>query len=179
MANGICDFCKRRPASFRAQVLVNGERQMMELCDADYSKLARQQRRLASPLESLFRRGSLFDEFFGDSPFGGMERRFDDGGDQRIPVNRGTRRGSGGASIADRLSEQGNTLLQEAVQKAGELGRSEVDTEHLLFALCHSDVVKTLLEQVKIDVDDLRRQIDKAKPATRDEAGKGGADAAT
>ena len=45
MANGICDICKRRPASFRAQVSVNGERQVMELCDDDYRKLARQQRR--------------------------------------------------------------------------------------------------------------------------------------
>ena len=164
MANGICDICKRRPASFRAQVSVNGERQMMELCDEDYRKLARQQRRSGSPLESLFGGSSLLDEFFGDSPFGGMERRFGESEGQRIPVNRGSRRGQGGASIADRLSEQGNKLLQEAAQKAGEMGRSEVDTEHLLFALCHSDVVKTLLDQVKIDVDDLRRQIDKEAP---------------
>ena len=173
MANGICDICKRRPASFRAQVSVNGERQMMELCDEDYRKLARQQRRSSSPLESLFGGGSLFDEFFGDSPFGGMGRPIGDEGEgQRIPVNRGSRRGQGGASIADRLSEQGNKLLQEAAQKAGELGRAEVDTEHLLFALCHSDVVRTLLDQVKIDADDLRRQIDKEAP--RGEATEGG-----
>ena len=165
MANGICDICKRRPASFRAQVSVNGERQVMELCDADYRKLARQQRRPSSPLESLFGGGSLLDEFFGDSPFGGLDRRIGDESEgQRIPVTRGSRRGQGGASIADRLSEQGNKLLQEAATKAGELGRSEVDTEHLLFALCHSDVVKTLLDQVKIDADELRRQIDKEAP---------------
>ncbi|QYX55694.1 AAA family ATPase [Roseovarius sp. SCSIO 43702] len=166
MANGICDICKRRPATFRAQVSVNGERQVMELCDEDYRKLARQQRRASSPLESLFGGGSLFDEFFGDSPLGGMGRRpgGDAGETTRIPVTSGSRRGRGGTSIADRLSEQGNKLLQEAAQKAGELGRAEVDTEHLLFALCHSDVVKTLLEQVKIDVDDLRRQIDKEAP---------------
>ena len=173
MANGICDICKRRPASFRAQVSVNGERQMMELCDEDYRKLARQHRRSGSPLESLFGGGSLFDEFFGDSPLSGMSRRLGDEGEAtRIPVTSGSRRGRGGSSIADRLSEQGNKLLQEAAQKAGELGRSEVDTEHLLFALCHSDVVKTLLEQVKIDVDDLRRQIDKEAP--KGEAAEGG-----
>jgi ATP-dependent Clp protease ATP-binding subunit ClpB len=141
----------------------------MELCDDDYRKLARQQRRSSSPLESLFGGGSLFDEFFGDSPLGGMDRRIGDESEgQRIPVNRGSRRGQGGASIADRLSEQGNKLLQEAAQKAGELGRSEVDTEHLLFALSHSDVVRTLLEQFKIDVDDLRRQIDKEAPRGED-----------
>jgi ATP-dependent Clp protease ATP-binding subunit ClpC len=171
MANGICDICKRRPASFRAQVSVNGERQIMELCDEDYRKLARQQRRSSSPLESLFGGGSLLDEFFGDSLFGGMGRRIGDESEgQRIPVNRGSRRGQGGASIADRLSEQGNKLLQEAAQKAGELGRAEVDTEHLLFALCHSDVVRTLLDQVKIDADDLRRQIDKEAPRGEDKS---------
>ncbi|MBC7138060.1 MAG: ATP-dependent Clp protease ATP-binding subunit [Defluviimonas sp.] len=179
MANGICDICKSRPASFRAQVSVNGERQVMELCDEDYRKLARQQRRPASPLESLFGGGSLFDEFFGDTPFAGMDRGFGDtggdtgaqGGGQRVPINRGSRRGGGSAGIAERLSEHGNRLLQEAAQKAGEFGRPEVDTEHLLLALTQSDVVRTLLEQFKIDVDDLRRQIDKEAP--RGEAAAG------
>ena len=164
MADGICDVCKRRPASFRAQVSVNGERQIMELCDEDYRKLARQQGRSGSPLESLFgSRGSLFDEFFGDSPLGGSLFDRANAGDrdgEQIPISRGTRRGAGGSGIVDRLSEQANALLQEAAQKAGEFGRSEVDTEHLLFALTNSDVVKTILEQFKIDTDDLRRQID-------------------
>ncbi|KAA8607949.1 ATP-dependent Clp protease ATP-binding subunit [Salipiger aestuarii] len=173
MANGICDICKRRPASFRAQVSVNGERKMMELCDEDYRKLARGQRRPASPLESLFGGGSLFDEFFGDSPFGNdVGRNLADAREgQRVPVTGVSRRGQGGASIADRLSEQGNKLLQEAAQKAGEFGRSEVDTEHLLFALSHSDVVKTLLEQFKIDVDGLRRQIESEAPRGENKEG--------
>lgn len=164
MADGICDVCKRRPASFRAQVMVNGERKIMELCDEDYRKLARQQGRSGSPLESLFgNRGSLFDEFFGDSPLGGSllgRANAGDGAGEQIPISRGSRRGAGGSGIVDRLSEQANALLQEAAQKAGEFGRSEVDTEHLLFALTDSDVVKTILEQFKIDTDDLRRQID-------------------
>ena len=59
------------------------------------------------------------------------------------------------------MSEQGNKLLQAAAQKAGEFGRNEVDTEHLLLALTTSDVVRTILEQFKIDADDLARQIEK------------------
>jgi ATP-dependent Clp protease ATP-binding subunit ClpC len=39
-------------------------------------------------------------------------------------------------------------------------GRAEVDTEHLLLALTDSDVVKTILGQFKIKVDDLKRQIE-------------------
>ncbi|MBC7164426.1 MAG: ATP-dependent Clp protease ATP-binding subunit [Roseovarius sp.] len=184
MANGKCDICGR-PATVRVRASVNGEVQDLQLCDQHYQETLRRQGRSASPLESLFGRRSLFDEFFGDSGMGslfgdsplrggGFPRGGDisdmtvgdTGADQ--PPRRAARRGSGGISIADRLSEQGNKLLQEAAQKAGEFGRSEVDTEHLLLALTASDVVRTILEQFKVDVDDLRRQIE--KEARRGEA---------
>jgi len=149
----------------------------MELCDQHYSEMARRSGRSASPLESLFGRHSLLDEFFGESGFGslfgdsplrgGTLGSMGDGDDAVVDATfgegaprRGSRRG-GGRTIADRLSEQGNKLLQDAAQKAGEFGRSEVDTEHLLLALTPSDVVKTILEQFKVDVDDLRHQIEK------------------
>lgn len=162
MTNGVCDVCKTRPASFRAQVLVNGDRRAMELCDQDYRKLARRQGRSSSPLESLFGGRSLLDEFFGDGAFGHStpsERIGDDAGRQ-VPIRSASRRG-GGSNIADRLSEQANALLQDAAQKAHEFGRAEVDTEHLLLALTGSEVVHALLGQYKIDADDLRRQIGK------------------
>ena len=75
------------------------------------------------------------------------------------PAATGTarRRGSG---LASRISEQSEALLQEAAKHAAEFGRPEVDTEHLLLALTDSDVVKTILGQFKIKVDDLKRQIE-------------------
>ena len=51
-------------------------------------------------------------------------------------------------------------MLQEAAKYAAEFGRPEVDTEHLLLALTDSDVIKTILGQFKIKVDDLKRQIE-------------------
>jgi ATP-dependent Clp protease ATP-binding subunit ClpC len=84
MANGICDICKSRPASFRAQVSANGERKVMELCDEDYRRIARRQGRSASPLESLFSGRSLFDEFFGDS--GGLFDRLGEDQGQAVPI---------------------------------------------------------------------------------------------
>ena len=176
MANRACDICGR-PATARVRASVNGRVQNMELCDQHYSEMARRSGRSASPLESLFGRRSLLDEFFGESGFGslfgdsplrgGTLGSMGDGDDAVVEATfgegaprRGSRRG-GGRTIADRLSEQGNKLLQDAAQKAGEFGRSEVDTEHLLLALTSSDVVKTILEQFKVDVDDLRRQIEK------------------
>ena len=169
MSDGICDVCKTRPAAFRAQVLVNGARKTMELCDEDYRKLARNQGRSNSPLESLFGGSSLLDEFFGDRATGGsVFDRLDAAiGGEDVPLRPAARRGSG-VNIADRLSEQANKLLQDAARKAHEFRRTEVDTEHLLFALTDSDVVHTLLDQFKVDTDDLRRQID--KDAKRGEA---------
>ena len=119
MANGNCDICGR-PATARVRASVNGRVQDMELCDQHYREMVRRSGRSASPLESLFGRRSLLDEFFGDSGFGSL---FGDsplagsalgsaGGDDAVDATfddaaprRGVRRGGGGRTIADRLSE--------------------------------------------------------------------------
>ncbi|MFN3575953.1 MAG: Clp protease N-terminal domain-containing protein, partial [Tabrizicola sp.] len=178
MANGKCDICGR-PATARVRASANGQVRDMELCDQHYREMVRRSGRSASPLESLFGRRSLLDEFFGDSGFGSLFGdsplrgstlgSMGDGDDDIVDATfgdgapaprRGSRRGGSGQTIADRLSEQGNKLLQDAAQKAGEFGRSEVDTEHLLLALTSSDIVRTILEQFKVNADDLRRQIE-------------------
>ncbi|ACP21563.1 amino-terminus of ATPase with conserved AAA-2 domain (plasmid) [Sinorhizobium fredii NGR234] len=161
MANGKCDICGM-PATVRAQVVSSGRRQNMELCDEHYRQLARQSRgRSASPLEELFgRSGSLFEDFFGDSLFPGAGfGSEEEGGRTSAPVHRGGRKGP--AALADRLSEQAEKILQEAAHKSVEFGRREVDTEHLLWALADSEVVRTILNQFKVSSDDLRQQIEK------------------
>ncbi|MDK4725481.1 AAA family ATPase [Rhizobium phaseoli] len=162
MTSGRCDICGR-PATVRAQVTSNGRRQTMDLCDEHYQQIARRSRaRSASPLESLFqRRGNLFEDFFSDSPLnddvvpGVGDRDKEAAG---APVGRGGRRASAG--LAERLSEQADKILQTAGKKAASLGRREVDTEHLLFALTESEVIQAILATFKISVDDLKRQID-------------------
>ncbi len=57
-------------------------------------------------------------------------------------------------------------ILQQAARRAAESGRREVDTEHLLLALTESDVVRTILDQFKVSLDDLRRQVE--QETTRD-----------
>lgn len=172
MADGLCDICGVRPATVRAQVVSNGQRQTMELCDVDYRRLARQQRS-SSPLESLFgERGSLFDDFFTDdflssSPLAGARDRREEAPEARDPAasapprsGRGRARGRGAAAgVAERLSEHADEILQSAARRAADFGRREVDTEHLLLALTESDVVRTILEQFKVSLDDLRNQI--------------------
>ncbi|MDW8313657.1 MAG: AAA family ATPase [Rhodovarius sp.] len=177
MMDGKCDVCGRT-ATVRVRAVVNGERQDLELCDLHYRETLRRQGRTASPLESLFgRHGSLFEEFFGDRPFGSLFGSFGpwDGGEEDIvdatfgdapeapSPRRSGQRGAArrrGGRLAERLSEQAEKLLQEAAHHAAEMGRPEVDTEHLLLALTGSEVVRTVLGQFKISTDQLRTQIE-------------------
>ena len=178
MADGICDVCNVRPATVRARVSSNGKSEILELCDVDYRRLARQQQRPSSPLESLFGgRGSLFDDFFSDDFFGGRSGR---GDDAEPPAPSGTRRRIHPGRVRARprtrprhrrstesLSAHAEEILQGAARRAAELGRSEVDTEHLLYALTESDVVRTILDQFKVSLDDLRRQLEQERPPRR------------
>jgi ATP-dependent Clp protease ATP-binding subunit ClpC len=149
----------------RARVTTgDGETRTLDLCEVDYRRLARQQRQ-SSPLESLFgRRGGLFDDFFGDEFFGPTPF-----GDRAMPEGNsgptapsGRPRRSGDAE--ERISEHAKELLQAAARQAVEFGRSEVDTEHLLLALTESDVVRTVLGQFKVSIDDLSRELEQAAP---------------
>jgi ATP-dependent Clp protease ATP-binding subunit ClpC len=179
---GKCDICGR-PATVRVRASVNGRVQNLELCDEHYREMLARQGRTASPLESLFgRRGSLFDEFFGDSPLrglvgglGGAPAAAEDEPVEAIfdEPPRASRRAGG--RLAAKLSEQAERLLQEAAREATERGRAEVDTEHLLLALTASDVVRKALEQVKVSVDQLRAQIEaEAKRGARPHEGEVG-----
>src|SRR3954447_14987371 len=172
----MCDICGIRPATVRARVTTgDGESEVLDLCEVDYRRLARQQRS-SSPMESLFGgRSSLFDDFFGNDFFGrgGGEDEDEDRGGRSIPVRSG-RSGRGRGEADERLSEHAQELLQHAAQRTVEFGRREVDTEHLLLALTESDVVRTILEQFKVSVDELRRQLEQDAPRGEKEAAESG-----
>jgi ATP-dependent Clp protease ATP-binding subunit ClpC len=159
----LCDLCGIRPATVRARVTRNGETEILNLCEVDYRRLAARQRS-ASPLESLFGgRASLFDDFFGESGgvFGGQRGDGEGRSRDEVPARAAVRRIG---EPEDRLSEHAKEILQSAAERAAQFGRREVDTEHLLYALTESDVVKTVLEQFKVSSDDLRQQLDKESP---------------
>ena len=169
MARKQCQVCGQ-PATVRVEANLNGRHSTMLLCDDHYRQLVRQQKRTVSPLEALFgSRSGLFEDFLGSDFFrigddapsmaADTDEVVDASFGEPAPAGTGTarRRGSG---LASRISEQSEALLQEAARHAAEFGRAEVDTEHLLLALIDSDVVKTILGQFKIKVDDLKRQIE-------------------
>ncbi len=62
--------------------------------------------------------------------------------------------------VTDAFSEQTLELLQRAAEKAHELRRNELDTEHLLYVLADTDVVAALLRELKLSPQDIKGYID-------------------
>lgn len=158
MANGICDVCGTRPATVRAQAIVNGSQRGVELCDTDYRRMLRNQQQ-TSPMESLFGRsnfgGLLGDTFFGAGPAVSET-------DKAAPNDQSTNRKS--IDLAEYLSERAKETLQGAARFAQEQGRDEVDTEHLLHALIDADVVQAVFEHFKLESKVLKQHIEEATP---------------
>lgn len=155
MAKGICDICKTRPATTRVRVLQHGRSQILEVCEQDYKQLQKQ-RNSRSPFES----------FFGnDFPFGDLSSFFDDdfpGFSSQIGYPLPRHREA--VDVGEYLSEATKELIQEAGKKAVDLKRTEVDTEHLLYAISDSDVVAEILRQFKLKPDDLKEYINENAP---------------
>jgi ATP-dependent Clp protease ATP-binding subunit ClpC len=147
MAQHMCDICGVRPATVRVAVLKDGQRRQLDVCDYHYAQLSRHQHSL-SPLESLFR-GGLFNDFFSE--------------DAQEPASR-ARRGApadqDALNMEQHFSEQTKEILQRAAERALQMGKREVDTEHLLYELAESDIVQNILRQFKISPEDLRGYID-------------------
>jgi len=60
----------------------------------------------------------------------------------------------------DAFSSQTLEILQRAGEKAHELNRSELDTEHLLYVLADTDVGTALLKELKLSADEIKGYID-------------------
>lgn len=156
MANEICDICKTRLATKRISLSKHGRAQVLAVCDRDYRRLQRQQRNSYSPFES----------FFGEiDPFSDLSSFFDDdfpGFSSQIGYPLPRHREA--VDVDEYFSDATKELIQEAGKKAVDLNRTEVDTEHLLYAIADSDVVAEILRQFKINPEDLKQYIDENAP---------------
>ena len=154
----LCEICNARPAVARVTVVQNGERKSMSICDYDYRQLMRHQSML-NPFDSLLGGGGL-SRFFG----GGMEE-----GDEDEDAGFAAEMPRESVDATDAFSEQTLELLQRAAEKAHELGRSELDTEHLLYVLADTDVCAALLKELKLSPEDIKGYIDQhAQKGTAD-----------
>ncbi len=137
-----CDICKIRPATHRVAVSQNGQTAELNVCDGDYARL-KQQSASSSPFESLFS---------GHDPFAALEEAF--GQPQRQQA----------VGVETLLSDITKQIIQQAGEVAHKFGRSEVDTEHLLYALADNDVIAEILKQYKLTPRDLKGYIDANAP---------------
>lgn len=153
MSNGLCDICNIRPTTHRIIQSRGGRQRVTELCEQDYARL--QSRRGSSPFESLFSGNSSFDAF-RDLPeeFGSLSS------DMGYPLPRDRE----ATDIENYISDHAKEIIQAAAEKAVQLGRREVDTEHLLYALADSEVTAQILRQFKLSQDDLKGYIDANAP---------------
>ena len=154
----LCDICNVRPAVARVAVVQDGERKSISICDYHYRQLMRHQSML-NPFDSLLGGGG-----------GGLSRLFDEFGDAE-------EHGAGfsaevpreSVDVIDAFSEQTLELLQRAAEKAHELHRRELDTEHVLYVLADTDICAALLKELKLSAQDIRSYIDEhAKTGTDD-----------
>lgn len=161
MAEQLCDIDHSRPAVAQVTVVQNGQRRILNVCQQHLRQLQRQQ---ASPLEQMFGRqgfGDFFSEFGDD--FEGFSSRLG----YPLPRHREA------VDIDQYLSEHTKELVQEAAQAAVKFNRQEVDTEHLLYAIVGSDVVKEILKQYKIDPEEIKSYIETNAPKDEREASEG------
>lgn len=153
MSKNLCDICKEKLATIQVKVRQNSHEHLLHLCKDDYRQLRNQQQSY-SPFEMLFRGGDPFDDFLNDFP------EFSSQVSQEKKIR--TRQS---VDIDQFLSEHAKELIQEAAQLAVEkFGRKEVDTEHLLYVLLESDVVKEILKQFRIDEKDVKGFIEYNAP---------------
>ena len=151
MSGILCDICKTRQASAEVTVIRNGRREVLHVCQDDLRKLQQQS---TSPFDRMFG-GGIFDNLFqGIDDFGDFSSRLG----YPLPRHRES------VDIDQYLSAHTKELLQEAAQTALKFKRDELDTEHLLYAISNSDVIKEIYKQFKVNPDDIKNYIEANTP---------------
>ncbi|MGR3908969.1 ATP-dependent Clp protease ATP-binding subunit [Burkholderia sp. SR8] len=149
MARLACEICGVRPATIRLEMLQNGRRRALDVCDYHYAQLTRHQRAF-SPLESLFGLGTARSDA---PPAGGVP--WPDASAVESAEH---------AGIVQFFSDLARDLLQRSAERAARAGRHEVDTEHLLYELADNPTVAELLAGFGVDAAGLRSRIDAQLP---------------
>jgi ATP-dependent Clp protease ATP-binding subunit ClpC len=149
MAQRLCDIDHTRPAVAQVTVTRNGKQEVLNVCAVHLRQLQRQQ--FTSPMDRMFS-----DDFFNDfgDEFGSFSSRLG----YPIPRHREA------VDVDQYLSDHAKELIQDAAQTALKFKRNEVDTEHLLYAISDSDVVKEIFKQFKINPEEIKSYLDANAP---------------
>ena len=148
MSTRKCDICQSRLATRQFAGSDNGKPKVWRVCQEDFTALTNKAKR-RSPLENLFA-GNLLDNLLA-------EVKLDD---ITGLVNRATQKVKDAFSLNRYFSDQTREIIQIAAQKAFANGKSEVDTEYVLYTLCANEVAREILKRSNIEPDDLRGYIE-------------------
>ncbi len=160
----LCDICKKNSATRRVVKIVNGVQSVTNVCDQCSAKGVsfsfggsagsgqgdspkKPSGRGRDPRDP-FGFGSIFgDDIFGDF-FGDIFQA-----EPRVQER---------VDVQDYLSESAKHILGEAGGQAQAFGSSEVDTEHLLLALINDQVIKKILNNLRISETEVRSNLEKS-----------------
>ncbi|MBI4117145.1 MAG: AAA family ATPase [Parcubacteria group bacterium] len=158
----LCDICRKNNSTRRIVKIINGRSSIVNVCDECSSKgvsfdfgfskrTGRDAKRPIGPAKrgrDPFGFGSIFgDDLFGDI-FGDIF-----GAEPRVQER---------VDVQDYISESAQEVLNQAAEYAQNSGSSEIDTEHLLMALINDQVVKKILNNLKISETEVRSALEKS-----------------
>jgi ATP-dependent Clp protease ATP-binding subunit ClpC len=152
MSNQLCEICNVRPAAVRVIVAQNGKRKSMSICEYHYHELTRHQS-MVSPFDSLLGKSGL-SNFLGDMEDEALGETLSSTTLEKASVE-----------PTDAFSNQTIELLQRAAEKAVELHRTELDTEHLLYVIADTDVGAALFKEMKLAPGDIKSYLDEHAPS--------------
>ena len=117
----LCQSCGQRPASVKINQTINGRMSSVNLCH------------ICAEERAFFGGSSLFDAFFGNSPFGpqGVNQNPVFPQPQQQHVN-----------IVDFFSERAKKVVSESANAAAECKAKYIDTEHLLLGLLEEGMAR-------------------------------------
>jgi ATP-dependent Clp protease ATP-binding subunit ClpC len=154
MTEELCDICGFRPVSARITLVKNGRQTTLDVCAVDLKRL-QQQGSYISSLDALFAGEGYLGEYANDRDM--LEDMPQDRHQETVDISK-------------LLSEHCKQLVQRAAEIAVSFGRSEMDTEHLLYALSESPIVEDVLRQFKIDTKEVREFLDGHAPKQKNES---------
>lgn len=141
----LCQSCGQRPASVKIKQTINGRIDELHLCH------------ICAEERAFFGSGSLFDAFFGRSPFGGNGPGQGEGeGEALFP-----RPMQNHINIVDFFSERAKKVVSESAAAAANVKSRYIDTEHLLLGLLEETEVATkILEHLGVNVAEMKSYIE-------------------
>ncbi|MES2818782.1 MAG: ATP-dependent Clp protease ATP-binding subunit [Pseudomonadota bacterium] len=128
----MCSICHRSPAVTRVELVQNGQRRQMELCEQHYRRLMQLQTRPPFPLNAVAWSSARL-AAFGRALIAGV-----------------------GLYSSETFSPASLDCLRKAVKLARGGARSVVGSEHLLLALCDSVSVQTLFDRCGLSLQRVR-----------------------